>query len=308
MRVEEQKTVGDVIGCRGIGLHTGRKVGMVIKPAKADKGIVFVRKDLPDEPFVVAHVDAVRDTTLATTIGLNGVSVSTVEHLMSALNGMGIDNAIVELDSYEVPIMDGSALPFVNMIKEAGVKFLGKQRRVLVIKEPVAVRDDNGSAMFLPHDDFKITYTIDFDHPLIGRQTYTLTLSESSYVDEICGARTFGFLKDVEYLQAVGLALGGSLKNAVVLDERRVINKEGLRFPDEFVRHKILDAIGDLSLLGCSIRGHFIAYRSGHRLNNMLLKELIRRREALVLVERDTITLRADSHSHEGIAARLTTS
>ncbi|MCX7816787.1 MAG: UDP-3-O-acyl-N-acetylglucosamine deacetylase [Syntrophales bacterium] len=308
MVVGEQKTVGDVINCRGIGLHTGRKVGMVIKPAMVDQGIVFVRKDLPDEPFIVARVDVVRDTTLATTIGLDGVTVSTIEHLMSALNGMGIDNAIVELDSYEVPIMDGSALPFVNMLKEVGVKFLGKHRKVLVVKEPVSVSDDNGSAMFLPSSDFKITYTIDFDHPLIGRQTYTLTMSESNYVNEICAARTFGFLKDVEYLQAVGLALGGSLKNAVVLDERRVINKEGLRFPDEFVRHKILDAIGDLSLLGCPVRGHFIAYRSGHRLNNMLLKELLRRREAWVLVERDNVTVRADSLRIEGITARLSTS
>lgn len=265
---------------------------MVIRPADADEGILFVRGDLSGNNRIRADVHNVRDTTLATTLGLNGVTVSTVEHLMSAFSGMGIDNALVEVDAPEVPIMDGSARPFVDLIKEAGTQIQGKGKKYLVIKEKVVVSDGEGTAMFLPSPEFRITYKIEFDHPAIGVQTFQMNLSDTTYQREICEARTFGFLRDVEYLQAKGLALGGSLKNAVVLDEHRIINKEGLRFPDEFVKHKILDAIGDLSLLGIPILGHFVACKSGHRLNNLLLKELLIRKECWTL---------ASSFSKEGM-------
>lgn len=259
---------------------------MVIRPAEVDEGIVFVRGDLSGNNRIKADVHNVRDTTLATTLGLNGVTVSTVEHLMSAFSGMGVDNAVVEVDAQEVPIMDGSARPFVDLLKDVGTRVQGKKKKLLVIKEKIAVSDGEGTAMFLPYPEFRITYKIEFDHPAIGVQSYHMNISDISYEDEICEARTFGFLRDVEYLQAKGLALGGSLKNAVVLDEQRIINKDGLRFPDEFVKHKILDAIGDLSLLGIPIIGHFVACKSGHRLNNLLLKELLIRKECWTLASR----------------------
>ena len=259
---------------------------MIIRPAGVDEGIVFVRGDLPGNNRIKADVHNVRDTTLATTLGLNGVTVSTVEHLMSAFSGMGVDNAVVEVDAPEVPIMDGSARPFVDLLKDVGTRVQSKGKKLLVIKEKIAVSEGGGTAMFLPSPEFRITYKIEFNHPAIGVQSYQMNFSDISYEEEICGARTFGFLRDVEYLQAKGLALGGSLKNAVVLDEHRIINKDGLRFPDEFVKHKILDAIGDLSLLGIPIIGHFVACKSGHRLNNLLLKELLIRKECWTLVSR----------------------
>jgi len=259
---------------------------MVIRPAGVDEGIVFVRGDLSGNNRIKADVHNVRDTTLATTLGLNGVTVSTVEHLMSAFSGMGVDNAVVEVDAPEVPIMDGSARPFVDLLKDVGTRVQSKGKKLLVIKKKIAVSEGEGTAMFLPSPEFRITYKIAFNHPLIGVQSYQMKFSDVSYEEEICEARTFGFLRDVEYLQAKGLALGGSLKNAVVLDEHRIINKDGLRFPDEFVKHKILDAIGDLSLLGIPIIGHFVACKSGHRLNNLLLKELLIRKECWTLVSR----------------------
>jgi len=259
---------------------------MVIRPAGVGEGIVFVRGDLSGNNRIKADVNNVRDTTLATPLGLNGVTVSTVEHLMSAFSGMGVDNATVELDAPEVPIMDGSARPFVDLLKNVGTRVQGKGKKILVIKDKISVSEADGTAMLLPSPEFRITYKIEFDHPAIGIQSYHMNFSDVSYEEEICAARTFGFLRDVEYLQAKGLALGGSLKNAVVLDDRRIINKDGLRFPDEFVKHKILDAIGDLSLLGIPIIGHFVAYKSGHRLNNLLLKELLIRKECWTLVNR----------------------
>ncbi len=280
-----QRTVKNEISCRSVGLHSGRKIEMTIRPAGVDQGIVFVRKDLPDaNNKVKADVHNVVDTTLATTIGCNGVTVSTVEHLMSALSGMGIDNAIVEIDAAELPIMDGSARPFVELLKNVGARPQGKAKKLLVVKKKVEVSEGEGTAMFLPSPEFRITYDIEFPHKEIGAQSYHFRLSDVSYEKEICAARTFGFLRDVEYLQARGLALGGSLKNAIVLDDNRIINKEGLRFPDEFVRHKILDSIGDLSLLGLPIIGHFVAAKSGHRLNNLLLKELLLQQECWEIV------------------------
>ncbi len=279
-----QRTLKNEVSCQSIGLHSGRKVRMTIRPADIDEGVVLVRKDLSGDNRIKADFENVRDTTLATTIGLNGVTVSTVEHLLSAFCGMGVDNAIVEVDAPEVPIMDGSSLPFVNMLKDVGTKTQGKCKKLLVIKKDVSVSDGSGTAMLLPAHEFKITYGIDFQHPLIGQQLHEMTFSDIVYERDICAARTFGFLKDVEYLQAKGLALGGSLKNAVVLDEQRIINKDGLRCADEFVKHKILDAIGDLSLLGMPIIGHFIASKSGHKLNNILLKELMAHEECWTVV------------------------
>jgi UDP-3-O-[3-hydroxymyristoyl] N-acetylglucosamine deacetylase len=279
-----QRTLRDDIECRSTGLHSGRKVSMKIRPAGVDEGIVFIRTDLPGDHRVKADIRNVCDTTLATTIGNNGTAVSTIEHLMSAFSGMGIDNAIVEVDAPEVPIMDGSSLPFVRMLKTVGTRVQGKCKKLLVINDAVSVEDGVGSAMLLPASEFKITYKIDFEHPAIGQQTYHMTFSDANYEDEICAARTFGFLKDVEYLQARGLALGGSLKNAVVLNDKKIINKEGLRCPNEFVKHKILDAIGDLSLLGMPIIGHFVAYKSGHRLNNQLLQEVLARPQSWSIV------------------------
>jgi len=279
-----QRTVQKEIGCASIGLHTGRKVNMKIKPAGVDEGIVFVRRDLSNNNVIKADFSSVFDTHLATTIGTNGTRVSTVEHLLSAFSGMGLDNAVVEVDAPEVPIMDGSALPFVNMLKNVGTRLQGKGRKLLVIKKEVSVSDGDGEAMLLPSPEFKITYKIDFQHPLISEQAYHVVFSDLTYEKEICAARTFGFLKDVEYLQAQGLALGGSLKNAVVLTEKEIVNKEGLRFPNEFVKHKILDAVGDLSLLGMPIIGHFVAYKSGHKLNHLLLKELLSHEECWKIV------------------------
>ena len=279
-----QRTLKKEINCFSVGLHTGRKVNMKIKPAPVDTGIIFVRKDLPDAEPIHANYSNVCDTMLATSLGTNGVTVSTVEHLLSAFSGMGVDNAIIELDSFEVPIMDGSALPFVNMLKEVGTHVQEKNKRLLIIKKPVSVTEGDASAFLLPAEEFKITYEIDFKHPVIGKQSYSMTFSDEKYEKEICAAQTFGFLKDLEFLQAKGLALGGSLKNVIVLDDKKIINKEGLRIPDVFVKHKILDAIGDLFLLGMPIIGHFMAYKSGHRLNNLLLKELMHKKDCWEIV------------------------
>jgi UDP-3-O-[3-hydroxymyristoyl] N-acetylglucosamine deacetylase len=279
-----QKTIRREIKCTGIGLHSGRKVSMTILPAGVDEGITFVRTDLPEHNCIKADFQNVQNTLLATTIGTNGTSVSTVEHLMSAFCGMGVDNAVVEVNAPEVPIMDGSALPFVSLLKEVGLKIQGKRRKLLVIVKEVSVSEGDGFAMLLPSPEFKISYKIDFKHRMIGQQPFSMVFSDRAYEKEICAARTFGFLKDVEYLQAKGLALGGSLKNAIVLDDDKILNKDGLRFPDEFVKHKILDAIGDLSLVGMPIIGHFVAYKSGHRLNNLLIRELLAHSECWKIV------------------------
>ena len=279
-----QRTLKKEIICSSIGLHTGRKVNMKILPAPVDTGVVFVRTDLPGSPAISADYTKVCDTNLATSLGEKGVTVATVEHILSAFGGMGLDNAIIELDSFEVPIMDGSSRPFVEMLKEVGTQTQGKCRKMPVIKKPVSVKEGDATAMFLPANEFKISYEIDFPHEAIGRQTYSVSFCDANYENDICQARTFGFLKEVEYLQAKGLGLGGSLDNVIILDDTRVVNKEGLRIPDEFVRHKILDAIGDLFLLGMPIIGHFVAYKSGHRLNNLLLRELMQKEQSWELI------------------------
>ncbi|MEA3486173.1 MAG: UDP-3-O-acyl-N-acetylglucosamine deacetylase [Thermodesulfobacteriota bacterium] len=299
-----QKTIENEIKCQSVGLHSGRKINMTIKPAGVDEGIVFYRSDLPGSGGISADPTNVSDTTLATTLGMNGTRISTVEHLLSAFFGMGVDNAVVETDSFEIPIMDGSSLPFVDFLKNAGIKSQDKSKRFVVIKEPVSVSDNEGRAALLPYPESRITYDIDFSHPLIGKQSYDMIFSHDTYEKSICAARTFGFLQEVEYLQARGLALGGSLNNAIVLDDEKVINKEGLRFPDEFVKHKILDAIGDLSLLGMPIIGHFVAYKSGHKLNNLLLRKLLDHRECWETVhyfngERELFDEIIDAHPYD---------
>jgi UDP-3-O-[3-hydroxymyristoyl] N-acetylglucosamine deacetylase len=278
-----QRTLQTEIKLKSIGLHSGRKVSMTIKPAGMDEGIIFVRSDVSGENTIKADLRNVSDTTLATTIGLNGLRVATIEHLLSAFRGIGIDNAVVEVDSPEVPIMDGSALPFVNELNSVGTRVQNKMRKFLIITKEVSVSDAEGEAKLVPSDEFKLTYTIDYPHPLIGNQTFHMVFNRENYEKEICAARTFGFLKDVEYLQAKGLALGGSLNNAIVLDDTRIINKEGLRCPNELVKHKVLDAIGDLFLIGMPIIGHLIARKAGHRLHNLLIRKLIADKDAWII-------------------------
>ncbi len=271
----KQRTLMNEVGCTGIGLHTGEKVKINLRPAPANSGIKFVRTDLKGRPEVEVRFDNVFDTTLATTIGTNGCKVSTIEHLMAAFFGLGIDNAVVELDGPEVPIMDGSAAPFVFLIKSGDVREQKSPKRFIVIKKPFKVDDGNRSVCIYPSKELKITYMIDFQHPLLRNQEYELTFSGRDFVREISTARTFGFMKDVETLKKNGFARGGSLDNAVVIDDFRIINEDGLRFDDEFVRHKILDFIGDISIVGSPIIGHFVVKKSGHFLNQHMLRKLM---------------------------------
>ena len=271
----KQRTLMNEVGCTGIGLHTGEKVKINIRPAPANSGIKFIRTDLKGRPEVEVRFDNVFDTTLATTIGTNGCKVSTIEHLMAAFFGLGIDNAVVELDGPEVPIMDGSAAPFVFLIKSGDVREQKSPKQFIVIKKPFKVDDGNRSVCIYPSKELKITYMIDFQHPLLRNQEYELTFSGRDFVREISTARTFGFMKDVETLKKNGFARGGSLDNAVVIDDFRIINEDGLRFDDEFVRHKILDFIGDISIVGSPIIGHFVVKKSGHFLNQHMLRKLM---------------------------------
>ena len=276
-----QRTLKNVIGATGVGLHTGKKVYLTLRPAPVNTGIVFRRVDLDPVAEIPAALDRVSDTRLSTTIEHNGVRVSTVEHLMSAFAGLHIDNAIVELDSDEVPIMDGSAGIFVFLIQSAGIEMQSAPKQFIRISKPIEIRDGDKWARFEPYDGFKVSFSIDFDHPSMqsSAQEATIDLSEISFAKEVSRARTFGFLQDVEALQEIGLARGGSLDNAIVMDDFRVINDDGLRYGDEFVKHKILDAIGDLYLLGCPLIGSFCAHKSGHGLNNRLLRELDERQD-----------------------------
>ncbi len=270
-----EHTLASRVQCTGIGLHSGKPVELVLRPAAAGTGILLLRTDLPRPVRFPARVEWVVDTTLATTLGNQDARLSTVEHLISALYGMGVDNCTVECRGAELPIMDGSAAPFVYMIQHAGLKPQRRMRRKLVITKPIEVRDGDRWVRVVPSRDFKVSIGIDYAHPSIGRQSLpTLQVTPELYSREIAPARTFGFLADVQKLQAVGLALGGSLQNAIVLDDSRVLNREGLRFPDEFVRHKALDLMGDLALLGLRIRGHVKAMRSGHALHQALVAEI----------------------------------
>jgi UDP-3-O-[3-hydroxymyristoyl] N-acetylglucosamine deacetylase len=272
-----QRTLKNVIRATGIGLHTGDKVYLTLRPAAPDTGITFRRTDLDEPVEIHAEPNNVTDTRLSTTLGGNGTTVSTVEHLLSAFAGLGIDNAYVDLSAAEVPIMDGSAGPFVFLVQSAGIEEQNVPKRFIRIKKRVMVEEDGKWAAFDPFDGFKVSFGIDFKHPAFKshKQESVIDFSSTSFVKEVSRARTFGFMRDIEMLRQNNLALGGSLDNAVVVDDYRVLNEDGLRYEDEFVKHKILDAIGDLYLLGHSLIGHFSGYKSGHGLNNKLLRALV---------------------------------
>jgi UDP-3-O-[3-hydroxymyristoyl] N-acetylglucosamine deacetylase len=278
----KQRTIKQSVQEVGIGLHKGDKVTMTLRPAPANTGIVFRRVDLEPYADIPASANAVGDTMLCTCISnQDGATISTVEHLASALAGLGIDNIIVEVDSDELPIMDGSASPFIFLLQSAGIEELNAPKKFIKVIKPIRVEQEDKWAELRPYDGFRVDFRIDFDHPVISqtRQHMVLDLDSSSYVDEVSRARTFGFMKDLEYMNSKNLALGGSMENAVALDEYRVLNPEGLRYSDEFLKHKILDAIGDLYLGGHSIIGELVAYKTGHGVNNKLLNALLDNQE-----------------------------
>ncbi|MGD1974912.1 MAG: UDP-3-O-acyl-N-acetylglucosamine deacetylase [Desulfobacterales bacterium] len=269
----QQRTLAQEVSCSGIGLHSGKDVCLKLKPAPINHGIKFVRKDLPDNPTIPARFNCVVDTSLATVIGMDGAIVSTIEHLMACLAGLSIDNVIVELDSYEVPVMDGSAGPFTRMILEAGIREQEAERHFFVLKKPIELEHDGKFVGAYPDKSFKITCNIKFEHQLIRNQTCSIEVVDYLFEREISNARTFGFLHDVEQMKRYGLARGGSLENAVVIDKSNILNEDGLRFRDEFVRHKLLDCIGDFSLLGMPILGHIVTIKSGHAFNHAFLEK-----------------------------------
>jgi UDP-3-O-[3-hydroxymyristoyl] N-acetylglucosamine deacetylase len=284
-----QRTLRNAIKATGVGLHTGDKVYLTLCPAPVNTGIVFRRVDLDPVVEIPGRADNVADTTLSTSLFANGEKVSTVEHLMAAMAGLGIDNAYVDVSAPEVPIMDGSAGPFVFLIQSAGIEEQNAPKKFIRIKRKVTVEDGDKVASFLPFDGFKVSFTIDFDHPVFRDRTAhaDVDFSSTSFVKEISRARTFGFMHEIEYLRSQGLARGGSVDNAIVVDEYRILNQDGLRYDDEFVRHKVLDAIGDLYLLGNSLIGEFRAYKSGHALNNASLRALIAQPDAWEVVTFD---------------------
>lgn len=277
-----QRTLKNVIRATGVGLHTGNKVYLTLRPAAPNTGVVFRRVDLDSPVDIKATAESVVDTNLSTTLGENGVTVATVEHLLSAMAGLGIDNAYVDLSAGEVPIMDGSSGPFVFLLQSAGIVEQDAAKRFIRIKKPILVDEQDKWARFDPFEGFKVSFTIDFNHPVFNGtpQNAVIDFSSTSFVKEVSRARTFGFMSDFEKLRANNLALGASLDNAIGVDEFRVLNEDGLRYEDEFVKHKILDAIGDLYLLGHSLIGAYSGFRSGHALNNKLLKALIADRES----------------------------
>ncbi len=278
----KQRTPKTVIQATGVGLHSGDKIFLTLRPAPVNTGIVFRRTDLDPVPEIPASYQYVSDTRLCTSLEHQGVRVATVEHLLSALAGLGIDNAYVDIDGPEVPIMDGSAAPFVFLIQSAGVCEQSAPKRFIRILKPIRIEHDGKYVQFLPYDGYRVSFTIDFEHPAFNErpQTATFDFSSTSYLKEVCRARTFGFLSDYEKLREANLAKGGSLDNAIVVDDYRILNEDGLRFEDEFVKHKVLDAVGDLYLLGSGLIGAFEGYRSGHELNNQLLRALIAKEDA----------------------------
>ncbi len=281
-----QRTLKNIIRATGIGLHSGEKVYLTLRPAAVDTGIVFRRMDLDPVVEIPALAKNVGETTMSTTLVKGDVKVDTVEHLLSAMAGLGIDNAYVELSASEVPIMDGSAGPFVFLIQSAGLEEQDAPKEFIRILREVTVEDGEKRATFVPFEGFKVGFEIDFDHPVFeGRtQTACVDFSSTSFVKEVSRARTFGFMRDIEFLRTNNLALGGSVDNAIVVDENSVLNEDGLRYEDEFVKHKILDAIGDLYLLGKSLIGEFRGYKSGHALNNLLLRTLLEQPDAWEVV------------------------
>jgi UDP-3-O-[3-hydroxymyristoyl] N-acetylglucosamine deacetylase len=285
----KQRTLKNVIRATGVGLHTGEKVYLTLRPARPDTGIIFRRIDIDPPVEVPARPENVGDTRLSTTLESNGVRISTVEHLMSAFAGLGIDNAYVDLTAPEVPIMDGSAGPFVFLIQSAGIEEQSTAKRFIRIKKSVNIEDGDKWARFEPLEGFKVSFTIDFDHPIFKNsvQVASVDFSTTSFVKEVSRARTFGFMRDLEALREAGLARGGSLDNAIVMDSFHILNEDGLRYEDEFVKHKVLDAIGDLYLLGHPLIGAFSAHKSGHALNNRLLRAMVADRDAWEIVSFD---------------------
>lgn len=286
-----QKTLKSAASCTGVGLHSGRDITMVLHPAEAGSGIVFVRTDITQGDNVIpARWDMVVDTQLCTVIAnANGAKVGTIEHVMSALRGLGVDNARIEIDGAEVPVMDGSAMPFIKVIEEAGLKTQGAPRRVIKVLKEVSVELNGKRASLSPSDASIFGGEVDFDHPSIGRQHFETQLINGNFKHDIAQARTFGFLHEVEWMRSQGLAQGGSLENAIVLDEKTVMNTEGLRYRDEFIRHKLLDAIGDLYLAGGQIIGSYNGYKAGHDLNNRLLRALFAQKDAWEIVDMDDL-------------------
>lgn len=268
-----QRTVGKRVSCTGVGLHSGKPATLTLAPAAADAGITFVRRDLGVE--IPARADRVVDTTLSTSLGSGTARIATVEHVLSALTGLGIDNCRIEVDGPEVPILDGSSAPFVYLAQEAGVRTQHVGKRFLLVQEAVEARDGDKLARLEPAREMSIRFTIDFNHPLISDQSFDFVFSDRSFAREVARARTFCLLRDVERMKAAGLALGGSLDNAIVVDEFSILNPGGLRFPDEFVRHKVLDALGDLTLFGMPVIGSFSARKSGHALNQALVRKVL---------------------------------
>ncbi|GIU48862.1 UDP-3-O-acyl-N-acetylglucosamine deacetylase [Shewanella algidipiscicola] len=282
-----QRTVKEMVKTTGVGLHSGNKVTLTIKPAPVNTGIVLVRTDLTPNVAIAAKAEQVRETTMCTAlVNDDGVRISTIEHLFAALAGLGIDNAVIEVDAPEIPIMDGSASPWVFLLQSVGIQEQAAAKKYLRIKRPVRVEDGDKWAELRPYKGFRVDFAIDFDHPEIARsqQHVVMDFSSSAFVRDISRARTFGFMRDIEYLRANNLALGGSMENAVVLDEYRVLNPDGLRYEDEFVKHKILDAFGDLYVAGHAIVGEFCAYKTGHALNNQLVRALLAEQDAWELV------------------------
>ncbi len=287
----KQRTLKNVIRATGVGLHSGEMVYLTLRPAAPDTGIIFRRVDLDPVVEIEAKAENVGETALSTTLIQNGHRVSTVEHLLSAFAGLGIDNAYIDLNAAEVPIMDGSAGPFVFLVQSAGIEEQPAAKKFIRIKKPVLLEDGDKWAKFEPFEGFKVSFTIDFEHPAFsGRpQQVDVDFSSTSFVREVSRARTFGFMKDIEKLREMNLALGGSMDNAIVVDDFRVLNEDGLRYEDEFVRHKVLDAIGDLYLLGHSLIGAFVGHKSGHEVNNRLLRKLLAQEDCweLVTFEKD---------------------
>lgn len=281
-----QRTLKQIVNTVGIGLHSGKRVNLTLRPAPVNTGIVYTRTDLEPAVEIKSTPTAVGETVLSTTLVENGVKVSTIEHLMSAFAGLGIDNAYVDLDAPEIPIMDGSAAPFIFLIQSAGIETQAAPKQLVRIKAPIRFENEAGWAELTPYDGYKVSFEIDFNHPAVKstKQVMSHDLSVESYNSEISRARTFGFMRDVEMLRSKNLGLGGNFGNAVVLDEFRVLNKDGLRYDDEFVKHKMLDAIGDLYTLGHGIIGAYHGYKSGHAINNLLLRELLQNEHAWEIV------------------------
>lgn len=277
-----QRTLKNVIRATGVGIHTGQKVLLTLRPAAVNTGIVFRRVDLNPVVEIPAHPHNVGDTSLSTTLTAGDVRISTVEHLLAAIAGLGIDNAYIDLSASEVPIMDGSSGPFVFLIQSAGIEEQSAAKKFIRIKKPIELVEGDKIARFTPHNGFKVRFSIDFDHPVFRARANEaeIDFSTTSFVKEVSRARTFGFMRDIEMLRERNLVLGGSMDNAIVLDDYRVLNEDGLRYEDEFVKHKILDAIGDLYLLGHSLVGAFHGHKSGHELNNKLLRKLMATEDA----------------------------